>query len=266
MEKETYIPSFDGTRLFLKTNLPDQPKAIAVIVHGLCEHLGRYDYVTQKLTGRNFGVYRFDHRGHGRSEGKPVFYNDFNEILDDVNVVVELARQAHPGLPVFLIGHSMGGFAVTTFAMKYPHHVSGIVASGAVSRFNRVFPIPPNQPVDSYIPNELGDGVCSDPAVVEAYNNDPLVAKQISFGLFYCLFAGVDWNKAHSSQFVDPVLLLHGCDDGLVSEKDSRELFGDIASKDKSLKIYAFLFHEIFNEPSKDEVIGDALAWMEKRL
>jgi lysophospholipase len=266
MDKETYIQSFDGTRLFLKTNVPAAPKAIIVVVHGLCEHLGRYEYVTQKLIDRNFGVYRFDHRGHGKSEGKPVFYHDFNEMIDDVNFVVELAQKENPSLPVFLIGHSMGGFAVTTFGMKYPNKVKGIVASGAVTRFNRAFPIPPNLPVDSYFPNELAEGVCSDPMVVEAYKNDPLVAKQVSFGLFYCLFAGVDWNKQNSNKFVDPVLLLHGCHDGLVSEKDSRDLFGDIASTDKTLKIYAFLFHEIFNEPSKDEVIADAFFWLEKRL
>lgn len=266
MDKETTIQSFDGTRLFLKTDVPTAPKAIVVIVHGLCEHLGRYAYITQKLTDRNFGVYRFDHRGHGKSEGKPVFYNDFNEMIDDVNVVVELAKQENPSLPVFLIGHSMGGFAVTTFGMKYPNKVKGIVGSGALTRFNRSFPISPDLPVDAYFPNELAEGVCSDPAVVQAYINDPLVAKQVSFGLFYCLFAGVDWNKQNSTRFVDPVLLLHGCDDGLVSEKDSREFFGDIASRDKTLKIYAFLFHEIFNEPSKDEVIGDVISWLEKRL
>lgn len=266
MSTETYIQSFDGTRLFLKSDLPTAPKAIIVIVHGLCEHLGRYEYVTQKLTERNLGVYRFDHRGHGRSEGKPIFYSDFNQMIDDVNVVVELAKQEHPGLPLFLIGHSMGGLAVTTFGMKYPQHVNGIVASGAVTRFNNQFAIPPNMPVDAYFPNELAGGVCSDPAVVEAYVNDPLVAKEISFGLFYSLFAAADWNKQNSSKFVDPVLLLHGCHDGLVSEKNSRDLFGDIASQDKSLKIYAFLLHEIFNEPSKDEVIGDAIAWIEKRI
>lgn len=266
MDRETYIQSFDGTRLFLKTNVPAAPKAIIVIVHGLCEHLGRYAYITQKLTDRNFGVYRFDHRGHGKSEGKPIFYNDFNEMIDDVNVVVELAKTENSAVPVFLIGHSMGGFAVTTFGMKYPGTVNGIVASGAVTRFNATFPIPPNMPVDAYFPNELADGVCSDPAVVKAYKNDPLVAKQVSFGLFYCLFAGVDWNKQNSSKLVDSVLLLHGCNDGLVSEKDSRDLFGDIASADKTLKIYTFLFHEIFNEPSKDEVIGDVISWLEKRV
>jgi alpha-beta hydrolase superfamily lysophospholipase len=263
---ETMFKSFDGTCLYLKKDVPARAKAVAVIVHGLAEHLGRYDYVTEKLLSRQIGVYRFDHRGHGKSEGKPVFYNDFNEMLDDVNGVVELAKAENPALPVFLIGHSMGGFAVTTFGIKYPNKVKGIVASGALTRFNRQFPMPQDLPVDAYFPNELADGVCSDPAVVKAYVEDPLVAKQVSFGLFYSLFKGVDWNKANSSQFVDPVLLLHGCNDGLVSEKDSRDFFGEIASQDKSLKIYPFLFHEIFNEPSKDEVIGDAIAWMEKRI
>ncbi len=266
MEQESYLPSFDGTRLFLRTDVPAAPKAIIVIVHGLCEHLGRYDYVTEQLTARNFGVYRFDHRGHGKSEGKPIFYNDFNEMIDDVNFVVDLAKQAHPTLPLFLIGHSMGGFAVSTFGMKYPDKVAGIVTSGAVTRLNRAFPLPLDMPVDAYFPNELADGVCSDPAVVEAYVNDPLVAKEISFGLFYRLFDGVAWNKANSGNFVAPVLVLHGCHDGLVSEQDSREFFGEIASQDKTLKIYAFLYHEIFNEPSKDAVIADVVAWVEQRL
>lgn len=147
MEQETYLSSFDGTRLFLKIDAPTAPKAIIVIVHGLCEHLGRYDYMTRQLIARNFGVYRFDHRGHGRSEGKPIFYNNFNEMIDDVNSVVELAKQEHPTLPIFLIGHSMGGFAVTTFGMKYPDKVNGIVTSGALTRFNRAFQIPPDMPL-----------------------------------------------------------------------------------------------------------------------
>ena len=120
MNTETNIQSFDGTRLFLKTNKPAAPKAITVIVHGLCEHLGRYDYLTQKLNDRNFGVYRFDHRGHGKPDGKRAFYNNFHEMIDDVNEVVKLQKKENPGIPVFLIGHSMGGFAVTSLGCKYP--------------------------------------------------------------------------------------------------------------------------------------------------
>jgi lysophospholipase len=78
-----------------------------------------------------------------------------------------------------------------------------------------------------------------------------LVGKEISAGLFYSLFAEIDWNKENSSLFIEPVLLFLRCKDGLVSE-DSRDLYGDISSGDKSLKIYALLFHEICNEPIKD--------------
>jgi len=268
MIKETYISSFDGTKLYLKKNIPDTPKAIMVVVHGLCEHLGRYDYLTQKLYDRSFGIYRFDHRGHGKSEGKKVFYSNFNEIIDDVNKVVEFAKKEHPALPIFLIGHSMGGFAVTAFGTKYPGKINGIVSSGALTRNNAKFAddLPKDLPVETYIPNELGAGVCSDPAVIEAYVNDPLVEKEIAVGLIYELFKGVDWLIENPKNFVDPILLLHGCCDGIVSEKDSRDFYGDIASKDKTLKIYAFLFHEIFNEPSKDHIIKEVIIWLENRL
>ena len=268
MINELFVSSFDKTKLYVKKNIPADPKAVVVIVHGLCEHQGRYDYLTEKLTSGDYGVYRFDHRGHGRSEGKKVFYKDFNELIDDVNFIVELARKENPSLQLFLIGHSMGGFAVSMFGIKYPGKAKGIVMSGALTRNNigLASDLPRDLPQDTYFPNELGGGVCSDPAVVKAYANDPFVEKQISAGLFYEVFKGVDWTKENSDKFKDPVLLLHGCNDGLVSEKDSRDFFGDISSTDKSLIIYPHLFHEIFNEPVKDEVIADAISWLDKRV
>ena len=266
MSSESQVPSFDGTHLFCRDDVPPAPRAVAIIVHGLCEHSGRYDHLTARLLERGLQVMRFDHRGHGRSEGKRIFYRDFNDMLDDVNVFVDRAREQLSGLPVFLIGHSMGGFAVTTYGMKYPGKVTGIVASAAVTRMNIDITAPAGRPPEAYFPNELSGGICSDPAVVQAYNDDPLVEKQISFGLSYALAAGVAWNRSHSAQLVDPILLLHGADDPLVSEQDSRQLYGDARSRDKSLRIYAFLLHEIFNEPSKDEVIADALRWMEARI
>lgn len=268
MTNEFFVSSFDGTGLYAKKDFPDEPKALVVIVHGLCEHQGRYDYLTQKLTDNGYGVYRFDHRGHGRSEGKKVFYGDFNELIDDVNFITELARMENPSLPLFVLGHSMGGFAAALFGVKYPGKAAGIVTSGALTRNNigLASDMPADLPVDTYFPNELGGGVCSDPAVVKAYGDDPYVEKQISAGLFYEVLKGVLWLKENSHKFEYPVLLLHGCNDGLVSEKDSRDFFGDISSKDKSLIIYPNLFHEIYNEPVKDEVIADTISWLDKRI
>lgn len=268
MTKEEKIRSFDGTELYLKRDIPDAPKAVAVIVHGLCEHQGRYDHLTERFCADGIAVYRFDHRGHGRSEGKRVYYSDFNEIVDDVHVVTELAKREQPGLPLFVVGHSMGGYAATLFATKYPGEAAGIILSGALTRYNTpcAGPLPVDAPADSYVPNALGSGVCSDPAVVEAYGRDPYVEKEISIGLLNSIWGGIQWLKANAACFTDPVIMLHGACDGLVSEKDSRELFGDIASSDKTLKIYAHLFHEIFNEPCKDEILDEVLAWIKKRI
>ena len=83
---ESMITSFDGTKLYLKKETAADNKAVIVIVHGLCEHQGRYDYFAEKLHEVGIGTYRFDHRGHGRSEGEETFYSDFNELLDDTNV------------------------------------------------------------------------------------------------------------------------------------------------------------------------------------
>ena len=268
METEKMISSYDGTRLFFRKDVPDAPRAVVVVVHGLCEHLGRYEHLTRELNAAGFGVYRFDHRGHGRSEGKRVYYGDFNEIVDDVNFVVGLALEENPGLPVFVLGHSMGGYAAALYGTKYPGKVRGIILSGALTRYNTHLAgdLPIAAPPDTYLPNQLGDGVCSDPAVIKAYVEDPLVEKQISVSLLNTLYDGVQWLKGNARAFTDPVLILHGCCDGLVSEKDSRELFGDIASADKTLKIYAHLFHEILNEPCKDKIIAGIVDWIDERI
>lgn len=268
MTKERMFATFDGTELYMKTDIPDTPRAVVVIVHGLCEHQGRYDYVTAKLNDAGFAVYRFDHRGHGRSTGKRVYYSDFNEIVDDVNEAVKIAEAESPGLPLFVLGHSMGGYATALFGTKYPGRARGIVLSGALTRYNNPLmgPLPMQGDAESYFPNALGDGVCSDPAVVEAYGNDPYVEKQISLALCNSLGGGIEWLKANPQRLTDAVLVTHGVNDGLVSEKDSRDFFGEIASEDKGLIIFPKLFHEILNEPCKDEVIGEMVRWMEQRI
>lgn len=269
MTSERMISSFDGTKLYLKTDKTEPAsKGIIVIVHGLCEHQGRYDYVTAQLIAAGFSVYRFDHRGHGRSEGKKVYYSDFNEIVDDVNEVVKIAETENPNMPLFVLGHSMGGYATSLFGTKYPGRAKGILLSGALTRYNH--PLMGNLPMDgdpeAYFPNALGDGVCSDPAVAEAYNNDPYVEKEISISLCNTFGAGISWLKANAEKFTSPVLIMHGADDGLVSVNDSLDLFREIASVDKGLIVYPKLFHEILNEPCKDEIIADMLRWLEKHI
>lgn len=97
MKEEKMVPSRDGTLLRLRKDTVDNPKALIVIAHGLCEHLNRYDYFTEKLNENGYSVYRYDQRGHGKSEGKKVFFHDFNEMPDDADVFIHMAREESNG-------------------------------------------------------------------------------------------------------------------------------------------------------------------------
>jgi len=268
MGNERFIAGFDGTELFLKVSAVDNARALVIVVHGLCEHQGRYDYVAERLNEAGFTVYLFDHRGHGRSKGKSVYFNDFNEIVDDLHVVVTAAASENPGVPLFVLGHSMGGYAAALFGTKYPGLVKGILLSGALTRYSMQSfgPLPMQGDPDSYLPNSLEAAICSDSAVVEAYVNDPYVKKEISVALCNSIGCGVDWLKENAGQFQYPVLVMHGANDSLVSEQDSRDFFGEIASKDKGLLIFPGLLHEILNEPSRDDVLNHVIKWIGLRL
>lgn len=263
------IASFDGTKLFMNKEADGDCRAVAVIVHGLCEHQGRYDYVAGRLHDAGIGTYRFDHRGHGRSEGERTYYESYTELLNDTHAVVTRAMEDFPNLPIFLIGHSMGGFTAALYGAKFPYQgLRGIITSGALTEDCQqlITSVPKGQDPHMQLPNQLGAGVCSVAEVVEWYGQDPYNTKTFTTGLCYAVCEGIDWFREAVTRFTYPVLMLHGEKDGLVSVQDTYDLFAHVSSKDKQMKIYGGLFHEIFNEHCKDEVIGDAVNWMLRRI
>ena len=263
------ITSFDGTKLYFNKEIPDNRRAAAVIVHGLCEHQGRYDYLAGLCHQAGISTYRFDHRGHGRSEGERTYYSDFNELLDDTNVVVDIAIEENPDVPVFLLGHSMGGFTVSLYGAKYPDKkLRGIITSGALTHDTISLIKGVEKGLDPHmkLPNQLGGGVCSVAEVVDWYGKDPYNTQTFTTGLCYAICQGLEWFEEKEAGFAYPVLMLHGEKDGLVGVEDTYQFFKAAASKDKQMKIYGNLFHEIFNEYCRDEVIGDAVRWMEQRI
>ncbi len=261
--------SFDGTRLYLNREIAEEAKAAAVIVHGLCEHQGRYDYFADLFHRAGISTYRFDHRGHGRSEGERTYYGDFNELLDDTHEVVKMAVRENPDIPVFLIGHSMGGFTVALYGVKYPDQkLRGIITSGALTYDigGLITGVPKDLDVHTMLPNELGAGVCSVAEVVDWYGKDPYNTKTFTTGLCYAICDGLAWFEKQAGTFRYPVFMLHGEKDGLVSVEDTYRFFKEAVSEDKQMKIYGNLFHEIFNEYCRDEVIGDVLRWIGERI
>ena len=219
MVQEYMFESFDGTELYGKTDSVADPRGVVVIVHGLCEHQGRYDYLTMRLNARGYSVYRFDHRGHGRSKKAPRSFIPPSMKSRKISTSWSTARL--PKIPSLRCSSWAIPWAATarrcmgtciqarSTATCSRAHGPATIRAWAQARLRPTLPIRPT------LPNELGDGVCSDPSVGEAYMADPYVIKEMSFGLFRALHKGHAWMRENASRFVDPVLILHGGDDGL---------------------------------------------------
>ncbi|RIN30274.1 lysophospholipase [Staphylococcus succinus] len=263
-----YLTSKDGTRLYTKINEVKEAKANIIIVHGLAEHLDRYDEITEYLNAKQFNVIRYDQRGHGRSDGQQTYFSHVEEIVEDLSTIIGEVKVNYGG-KVYLIGHSMGGYTVTLYGTQHPNVIDGIITSGALTRYNyELFgELDRSMSSQTYIDNALGEGVCSDKLVITKYKLDDLNAKQISMGLIYTLMDGVQYLKNHADEFKAHILILHGKDDGLVSYKDSMQLYEEIASKHKSLHIYDGLQHEIFNESSYNQsIFREITDWLENEI
>ena len=193
--------------------------------------------------------------------------NDWGELRDDLAAICAYARQDCGDLPLFLFGHSMGGMTVGLY-LAGPHApVSGAVLSSALTVDNAgaVCGVPDGQDPMTYLPAGDCSGLCTDQAVVQDFERDPLNSKANSFGLFYAVRDGVRWLSEHLAAISDPVLLLHGACDPVVLEKDSRDVFAGIRSQDKELHIYSRLYHEIWNESCKDRILAEVVRWITDR-
>ena len=269
--KETgQVESFDGTMLYCVKDLVSKPRAVVLIIHGLAEHLGRYDYLTDKLNGFGYSVYRYDQRGHGRSGGERGYFPKYDTLADDANVMVDVAREERPGSPLFVLGHSMGGTTAVGFCIKYANKVKGVVLSGALcADLNHAMnAIPQDLHPMTPLPNQLSKLICSDAQVVKAYEEDPAVLKEITVGLYLQIKRCLEWfgSDRNLQKIGYPVLILHGGADMIVPPQNARYLYDSISSRDKEIEIYEGLYHEILNEKAKDGVIEDIHGWIERRL
>lgn len=271
METKT-LKAFDGTEIFMTTDLVESPKAVLVIVHGLAEHSGRYDYVARKLNEKEISVYRFDNRGHGKSGGARGENDHLDHFLKDTHMIVRIAIEANENKPVFMLGHSMGGLITAAYGTAHGDILKGQITSGAV-----LDALPMFKPLEEtyteemgsqMMPNALSELICRDPEVVRAYQENPLVLKEYTFRLLYTTFIqGVAWLQKNLHQYKYPCLILHGGGDQLVPASSSQWFHTHVPSKDKTIKIYPECYHEILNEKvEKDAVIADIVGWINERL
>jgi alpha-beta hydrolase superfamily lysophospholipase len=250
------------------------PKAVLPIVHGFGEHSGRYGNVVDWFVPRGYSVYAFDLRGHGRSPGKRGELRAFDELREDVRAFLDLVREAEPGRPVFLMGHSMGGLIVLDYVLHDPSGLAGVVASGpllcppGVSPFllwlcKVLTPVWPNLITESGLD---ATALSRDAAVGEAYVKDPLVHGKGSPCLINQLMGAVDWTHAHAATLALPCLIVHGGADRLCDPQASRAFFDNVTFADKERIEYEGYYHEVFNELGKERVFTDIEAWLERHL
>jgi alpha-beta hydrolase superfamily lysophospholipase len=268
---EFLISGARGDHLFSREWLPPDPERVLLLVHGLAEHSGRYEHVGAWFAERACAVHAYDQRGHGKSAGVPGHLRRFSDYLDDLEAVLRRVRERHPELPVFLVGHSMGGLVVTTFARERRPEVAGIVTSGAALRvpanvsrttlagarlLARLLPrLRMNPQIDPA-------GLSRVPEVVRAYVDDPLVFSRITASFASELFAAMRRTGDGGADVRVPTLLLHGEADLLCPVEASRHFFAQLGAGEKGLRTYPGLFHEIFNEPERERVFDDLLAWL----
>ncbi|KOX07591.1 alpha/beta hydrolase [Streptomyces sp. NRRL B-3648] len=240
------------------------PRRLVLLVHGYGEHAGRYAGPAAVLTGHGAAVYAPDHAGHGRSAGERVLVEDFEDLVTDVHAVADLARAAHPGLPLVLVGHSMGGLIAARYAQRYGAELSALVLSGPVigtwelpGRLLAMDEIP-DVPVN---PSALS----RDPAVGAAYAADPLVwhgpVKRPTLEAFARTLETVAEGGDVGAL---PVLWLHGDDDRLVPPAGSRTGVERLSGGRLTERIFPGARHEVFHETCKQDVLAEVLTFLDR--
>ncbi|BCO38230.1 alpha/beta hydrolase [Mycobacterium heckeshornense] len=265
-----------GVRIVYDVWVPDiAPRAVVVLSHGLGEHARRYDHVAERFADDGLVTYALDHRGHGRSGGKRVRLRDISEYTGDFDRLVGIATKAHPGCKCIVVGHSMGGAIVFAYGVERPDNYDLMVLSGpAVAAHTAVSPvlaraakilgaIVPGLPVQELDVNAIS----RDPAVVSAYNSDPLVHHgKVPAGIARALLLVGETMPHRAAALTAPLLVVHGSEDRLIDVGGSRQLVECVGSADVELKVYPGLYHEVFNEPERNQVLDDVVSWINARL
>ncbi len=282
---ETTITSTDGEVVHVYRWSGDgEPRAIVQVAHGMGEHAARYARLAEALVGAGYVVYANDHRGHGRTAGTPDRHGDFGSggwkgLIDDMGAVTALARAEHPGLPLVLLGHSMGSFALQQYLLDRSADIDAAVLSGTSALDVFASAIDPTQPTDLTALNDPFqpartdfDWLSRDEAEVDKYVADPAcgfgVNAQGTATMLADAPALADPERLQAIRSDLPIYVMSGQADPLAGDGALIELvaqrYRDAGVQDVTVKIYPGARHETFNETNRDEVTADLITWLDK--
>jgi acylglycerol lipase len=273
--EEGTLAGVGGVEIYWQAWLPEgEARTVVALAHGASEHGGRYGWTGEQLAARGFALYAADHRGHGRSAGPRAYVDRMANAVGDLDDVVDLAHSAHPGTKTFLLGHSMGGAVALSYAIEHQERLDGLILSAPLAALEAADPLTrlagralslllPRVgvfPIDS-------TGVSRDPEVVRDYDADPLnYHGKLPARTVAELTDAVGGYPEKVAGLTLPLLTMHGSADRITPPHGSEMIIERAGSEDKSIIRYDGLYHELLNEPERQQVLDDIAAWIEARL
>jgi acylglycerol lipase len=258
----------DGLEQLRRHWAVDAPKAAILLVHGIGEHSGRYEHVGEALAAAGYDTVGFDQRGFGKSGGRRAFVNDFSEYVDDVADL--LAERRELGVPVVLMGHSLGGLISATYLVSdHPQPDLAVLSAPALSAkiplWQRVaVPVLSRVAPKLHVKSDFDGSVLSrDVDVQERYNNDPLRVEGSTAALGRQILDAMKATSPEIATITLPTYVLHGGTDTLVPPSAS-EPIGELPNVTR--KLWAGLLHECMNEPEWPEVVAGITDWLDAQL
>jgi alpha-beta hydrolase superfamily lysophospholipase len=232
-------------------------RAALVLSHGMSEYGMRYDPLARFLAARGVAVHSLDHRGHGHSGGETGTVEQFSYFLDDLAKFMTIVLSEEPGIPLVLLGHSMGGLIAAACVLERQPRPDLLVLSGPA-----IVPVMEGgeRRIDA-------TRLSRDPEQQRLYLEDPMILRErVRDDLFPELFSGISLLVGRAGEITEPVLLIHGTDDRLCSAEGAKMWVEATSSSDITVKLYEGGRHEMFNETNRAEVFGDLWSWLDHRI
>lgn len=248
-------------------------RAVIVLIHGFNAHSGYMAWPAEQFAARGLAAYALDLRGRGKSEGERFYVERFSDYLADVHTLVSRARSEHPGLPVYVLGHSAGGVIASSYVFEHQQEVAGLVCESFAFdvglphlvqlALEGVSHLAPHVHVFALNNKDFS----RDPKAVERMNNDPLIAKESQPAETAAeMLKAAERLKANMPAFTAPVLILHGTMDKATRPAGSQYFYDHAGSTDKTLRLYEGHFHDLLNDLDKEKVMADIQAWLDARI
>jgi alpha-beta hydrolase superfamily lysophospholipase len=264
-----------NTLIYYQAWLPEgNVKAVLLIVHGLGEHSGRYMNVVNHFIPLGYAIYGFDHIGHGKSEGIREFVERFEEFTNTLSIYHNMVKGWQTGKPIFLLGHSLGGLIATDYLLDHQAEFRGAIISAPTIKVSDNISkatIILGKTLSVFAPKAGilaldATGVSRDSEVVTAYINDPLVFHgKTPARLAVELLKAMIHFTARMDKLILPFIVVQASEDKLVDPDGAQMLYDKASSKDKTIKIYEGMYHEVFNEPGRARVLKDVEIWLAAR-